>query len=170
MPCWRVFVLHGPDSSQRPRISRRVLALQRQFRQHSRSLPLNALVITNQVSSRMVGQPEPIRGAGLMDCQLPNCPFDRHRGGGHPPTPATPPCVRVRTRRFELVTLTPIDQRWKSERFEVSVGKPNREGFGPSEVPGAASTTGRVASQSRTNSQFPVVPRGDGAVFSIAAT
>jgi hypothetical protein len=32
--------------------------------------------------------------------------FDRHRGGGHPPTPATPPCVRVRTRRFESVTLT----------------------------------------------------------------
>src|SRR5688572_1281798 len=28
---------------------------------------------------------------------------DRHRGGGHPPTPATPPCVRVRTRRFEIV-------------------------------------------------------------------
>src|SRR6266849_5468315 len=27
--------------------------------------------------------------------------FDRHRGGGHPPTPATPPCVRVRTRRFD---------------------------------------------------------------------
>ena len=26
---------------------------------------------------------------------------DRHRGGGRPPTPATPPCVRVRTRRFE---------------------------------------------------------------------
>src|SRR6266849_1311606 len=25
----------------------------------------------------------------------------RHRGGGHPPTPATPPCVRVRTRRFD---------------------------------------------------------------------
>jgi CRP/FNR family transcriptional regulator, cyclic AMP receptor protein len=31
---------------------------------------------------------------------------DRHRGDGHPPTPATPPCVRVRTRRFERVTLT----------------------------------------------------------------
>jgi transposase InsO family protein len=28
-------------------------------------------------------------------------PVDRHRGGGHPPTPATPPCVRVRTRRFD---------------------------------------------------------------------
>jgi hypothetical protein len=27
--------------------------------------------------------------------------FDRHRGGGRPPTPATPPYVRVRIRRFE---------------------------------------------------------------------
>jgi PAS domain S-box-containing protein len=35
---------------------------------------------------------------------------DRHRGGGHPPTPATPPCVRVRTRRFESVTLTFLEQ------------------------------------------------------------
>jgi len=26
---------------------------------------------------------------------------DRHRGSGRPLTPATPPCVRVRTRRFE---------------------------------------------------------------------
>src|SRR5436190_8882129 len=78
----------------------------------------------------------------------------RHRGGGHPPTPATPPCVRVRTRRFELVTLTAIDQRRKSERFEVSIGKPHREGFGPSEVPRAASATSCVASQARTNSQF----------------
>jgi len=23
--------------------------------------------------------------------------YNRHRGGGHPPAPATPPCVRVRT-------------------------------------------------------------------------
>src|ERR1017187_4356415 len=35
---------------------------------------------------------------------------DRHRGGGHPPTPATPPCIRVRTRRFETVTLTVLEQ------------------------------------------------------------
>jgi hypothetical protein len=41
--------------------------------------------------------------------RLPTTPFERHRGGGHPPTPATPPCVRVRTRRFELVALAPID-------------------------------------------------------------
>jgi hypothetical protein len=35
---------------------------------------------------------------------------DWHRGGGRPPTPATPPCIRVRTRRFESVTLTFLDQ------------------------------------------------------------
>ncbi len=41
---------------------------------------------------------------------IPVRPFDRHRGGGRPPTPATPPCVRVRTRRFESVTLTFLEQ------------------------------------------------------------
>jgi len=28
----------------------------------------------------------------------------------HPPSPATPPCVRVRTRRFESVALTLLEQ------------------------------------------------------------
>ena len=32
---------------------------------------------------------------------LPLRGLDRHRGSGCPLTPATPPCVRVRTRRFE---------------------------------------------------------------------
>ena len=31
----------------------------------------------------------------------PRSRLDRHRGSGCPLTPATPPCVRVRTRRFE---------------------------------------------------------------------
>src|SRR6266404_2614578 len=84
---------------------------------------------------------------------FPDCPSDRHRGGGHPPTPATPPCVRVRTRRFELVALTAIDQRRKSKRFEVGVGKPHREGFCPSEVPRAASAATRVRGESRTDPQ-----------------
>src|SRR5271157_1267358 len=79
--------------------------------------------------------------------------FDRHRGGGHPPTPATPPCVRVRTRRFELVTLASIDQRWKSKRFEVGIGKPHREGFGPGQIPGTESAASRVIGQSRANPQ-----------------
>jgi Protein of unknown function (DUF3011) len=76
---------------------------------------------------------------------------DWHRGGGHPPTPATPPCVRVRTRRFELVALAPIDQGRKPKRFEVDVGKPHGEGFGPSEVPGAASAASRISGEPRTN-------------------
>jgi hypothetical protein len=84
---------------------------------------------------------------------LPIRAFDRHRGGGHPPSPATPPCVRVRTRRFELVALASLNQRWKSERFEVGIRKP-REGFSPSQVPRAAPAPAVVASQSRTNSQF----------------
>src|SRR6516164_2062019 len=54
-------------------------------------------------------------------------PVDRHRGRSHPRTPATPPCVRVRTRRFESVTLASINQRWKSERFEVGIRKPHGE-------------------------------------------
>jgi hypothetical protein len=50
-------------------------------------------------------------------------PFDRHRGSGRPLTPATPPCVRVRTRRFEMVTLARILQIREPERFEVGIGK-----------------------------------------------
>jgi hypothetical protein len=49
--------------------------------------------------------------------------LDRHRGSGCPLTPATPPCVRVRTRRFELVALTRILQIRETERFKVGRGK-----------------------------------------------
>src|SRR5213594_1670915 len=46
--------------------------------------------------------------------------LNRHRGGGHPPTPATPPCVRVRTRRFErVVNLTPLEQRRCRSGFRI---------------------------------------------------
>src|SRR5215471_16788354 len=95
----------------------------------------------------------------LKDCsgrgrpQLSLAGLDRHRGGGHPPTPATPPCVRVRTRRFESVTLTPIDQRRKPERFEVGIGKPYREGLGTSKIPGAETTAGGVVGQSWPHTQ-----------------
>ena len=42
----------------------------------------------------------PIRQSGTPRVAY-NATFDRHRGGSHLPTPATPPCERVRTRRFE---------------------------------------------------------------------
>ncbi len=105
-------------------------------------------------SADLCVQPEWAVRKEIFSAQFPVCRRDRHRGGGHPPTPATPPCVRVRTRRFELVTLASIDQRWKSERFEVSIGKPHREGFGPGQIPGAESAASRVAGQSRANPQF----------------
>jgi hypothetical protein len=92
-------------------------------------------------------RPQPPLAGLLLVCRQ-----DWHRGGGHPPTPATPPCVRVRTRRFELVTLASVDQRWKSERFEVSIGKPHREGFGPGQIPGAESAASRIVGEARTHS------------------
>ena len=52
-----------------------------------------------------------------------------------------------------MVALAPIDQRRKSKRFEVSVGKPNREGLGPSQLPRATSTASRVMGESRTDPQ-----------------
>src|SRR5207244_7667154 len=68
-------------------------------------------------------QPKPfksLRVLGMDDYR------DRHRGGGHPPTPATPPCVRVRTRRFETVTLhsstkvgSPRDLKYALESLTV---------------------------------------------------
>src|SRR5207249_10811749 len=51
---------------------------------------------------------------------------DRHRGGGHPPTPATPPCVRVRTRRFETVTLHSSTKVGSPRSEERRVGKERR--------------------------------------------
>jgi hypothetical protein len=36
-------------------------------------------------------------------------PGDRHRGDGRPSTAATPPCVRVRTRRFEKLRPSVLD-------------------------------------------------------------
>ena len=69
--------------------------------------------------SCLLGAQPPLSGSVIKAA------FDRHRGGGCPPTPATPPCVRVRTRRFELVALRAVDQTWKPERIEVRIGQPH---------------------------------------------
>jgi hypothetical protein len=50
--------------------------------------------------------------------------------------------------RFHL-----IDQRRKSQRFKVCIGKPNRESFGPREIPGSKTTARRVTGQAWTNTQ-----------------
>jgi hypothetical protein len=42
------------------------------------------------------------------------------------------------------IALTHFDQGWKTEQFEVGVGKPNREGFAPCDVPGTTAASGRI--------------------------
>ena len=59
-----------------------------------------------------------------------------------------PSHTTVRTGPYTAVreiALTRFDQRWKTEQFEVGVGKPNREGFAPCDVPGATAASGRIA-------------------------
>src|ERR1035441_7711115 len=94
------------------------------------------------------------RGLARLPGQCTRSRFDRHRGGGHPPTPATPPCVRVRTRRFETVTLTFLEQRRKSQRFEVCLGKPYVEGLGEREIRGATATASHIGRQLWTHPQL----------------
>ena len=53
-----------------------------------------------------------------------------------------------------MVALARFVQVWKSERFEVSIGKPDREGLGLREVSGTAMTVSGVVRQSRAYSQF----------------
>ena len=43
------------------------------------------------------------------------------------------------------VTLTRFDQGRETERFEVGIGEPDREGFTPGEMPGATAAAGRIA-------------------------
>ena len=76
---------------------------------------------------------------------------DRHRGGGHPPTPATPPCVRVRTRRFETVTLTALEQRRKTTRAKIRIGKPDMQGFRMGQMPRAMAASGSIVRQPATH-------------------
>src|SRR5229473_3564827 len=67
------------------------------------------------------------------------------------------------------VALTRFDQGWETERFEVGVGKPKREGLAPGDVPGATAAAGRIAQfprdsqcdQCRTTATwcFPLTPQ-----------
>ena len=90
---------------------------------------------------------------GSPKSTFPVSRHDRHRGGGHPPTPATPPCIRVRTRRFESVALTLVEQTGKPKRTEVRVRKRDVKSLGPRKAPQSVPTTGRVAGQSRVDSK-----------------
>src|SRR3989442_11826358 len=85
--------------------------------------------------------------------------FDRHRGGGRPPTPATPPCVRVRTRRFETFGLTSLEQRRKTAIAEIGIRERNMQSFRMGQMPRAVGTAGGVNGQpcpyTQLNQHFP---------------
>src|SRR5205809_8067538 len=81
--------------------------------------------------------------------------LNRHRGGGCPPTPATPPCVRVRTRRFEKVmNLTPREQRRKAASAKVRIRKRNRQGLRMGQMPGATAAGGSFLRECAAHAQL----------------
>src|ERR1035437_97617 len=51
------------------------------------------------------------------------------------------------------VELTRFEQGWETERFEVSIGEPHREGFAPGDIPRATTAAGRVARKLPRDSQ-----------------
>jgi len=79
--------------------------------------------------------------------------FDRDRGGGHPPTPPTPPCLRVRTRRFETFRLTLLEQRRKTTIAEIGIRKRDVQCFRMGEMPWAMTTAGGLSVKSRLGSR-----------------
>ena len=71
--------------------------------------------------------------------------YNRDRGE---PLGSAPPPTTVRTGPYTAVrevTLTRFDQGRETERFEVDIGEPDREGFAPGDVPRATATAGRVS-------------------------
>ena len=67
---------------------------------------------------------------------------NRHRGSGHPLSPATPPDMRVRIRRFSSVELEYVQQPRKTEHIEVSNRKRRRQGRTVGDAPWSMGTTG----------------------------
>jgi len=67
---------------------------------------------------------------------------NRHRGSGHPLSPAPPPYMRVRIRRFSSVELERIQQPRKTARIEVSNRKCGLQGRAVGQAPGAMGTAG----------------------------
>jgi hypothetical protein len=67
---------------------------------------------------------------------------NRHRGSGRPLSPATPPYVRVRIRRFSSVELEYVQQPRKTERIEVSNRKCGLQGRAVGQTPGPMGTAG----------------------------
>jgi hypothetical protein len=78
--------------------------------------------------------------------------LNRHRGRGCPRTPATPPDMRVRIRRFGELSRGLNDQSRKSERSEVGIGQRASQGVRVRQMPRAMGASGRHRGTIRSNS------------------
>src|SRR6266852_5921591 len=76
---------------------------------------------------------------------------NRHRGSGHPLSPATPPYMRVRIRRFSSVELGHVQQPWKTERIEVSKREGGLQGRAVGQMPGTMRTAGGLSREGRSD-------------------
>src|SRR5579863_9455838 len=76
---------------------------------------------------------------------------NRHRGSGHPLSPATPPYMRVRIRRFSSVELGHVQQPWKTERIEVSNRKCRLQGRAVGQTPGTMRTASGLSRKGRSD-------------------
>src|SRR5216684_5439782 len=76
---------------------------------------------------------------------------NRHRGGGRPLSPATPPDMRVRIRRFSSVELEHGQQAWKTERIEVSNRKCGLQGRAVGQTPGTMRTASGLSRKGRAD-------------------
>src|SRR5712691_11316123 len=72
---------------------------------------------------------------GLSSRAEPN----RDRGESRDSAPPTPPCVRVRTRRFGGLC-TPRAQTREAERLKIGIRKSELQGLGGAGAPGAGGT------------------------------
>ena len=70
---------------------------------------------------------------------------NRHRGSGHPLSPATPPDMRVRIRRFGRIELRTSEQPGKSKCVEVGDGQCVAQRGAVDCVPRAVNTPGRLS-------------------------
>jgi len=68
---------------------------------------------------------------------------NRHRGSGHPLSPATPPDMRVRIGRFRGLREV-IEESRKAKRVKVRNGKRGRQGRTLRQMPGSAWTARRL--------------------------
>src|SRR5207245_10083585 len=81
----------------------------------------------------------------------PNAP-NRHRGSGRPLSPATPPDMRVRIRRFRGLR-NAIEQARETKRVEIGDGKRVRQGRTVRQMPGAVRAARRLCGQVPTDPQ-----------------